>query len=297
MHAMTKEMAKTKAAFLGLGEMGARMAQRLVDVDYDLAVWNRSPDKAKPFVGRARIADSPADAARGAEFIFMCLLDGAVVEDVVFGPRGAVESTASNACIIDFSTIAPAQARSADQRLRKADRGAWLDAPVSGGIAGAEAGTLAIMCGGTVADLERATPLLNVMARRITHFGHVGAGLVAKLCNQTIVASQIAAVAEAMHLAARSGLDAQKLATALQGGWADSTLFQLFAPRFAGLDLPALGQIFTMLKDADLALKAASDRRIHLPVLSAAANMYRTVGKAGHMERDLSALMQAFLPH
>lgn len=291
---MTTEVAKTKAAFLGLGEMGARMAQRLVEAGYDLAVWNRSPDKAKPFVGRARIADSPADAARDAEFIFMCLLDGAVVEHVVFGPKGIVEGAASNACIIDFSTIAPALARSADERLRKAGRGAWVDAPVSGGIAGAEAGTLAIMCGGDVAALERATPLLNVMARRITHFGSVGAGLVAKLCNQTIVASQIAAVAEAVHLALRSGLDAQKLAGALQGGWADSTLFQLFAPRFAGSDLAPLGQIYTMLKDADLALKAASDQQTHLPVLSAAANMYRNAGEAGHMDRDLSALMQAF---
>lgn len=291
---MTSETAKTRAAFLGLGEMGARMAWRLINAGYDLALWNRSPDKTKPFVGRARIADSLVDAVRDAEFIFMCLLDGAVVEDVVFGAKGAATGAAPNACFVDFSTVAPALARSADARLRNAGRGTWLDAPVSGSIGGAEAGTLAIMCGGAVSDLERATPLLNVMARRVTHFGPVGAGLVAKLCNQTIVASQIAAVAEAVHLAMRSGLDAQKLAGALQGGWADSTLFQLFAPRFAGADLAPLGQIYTMLKDAELALKAASDLHAELPVLSAAASAYRKAGRAGYMERDLTALMQAF---
>ena len=277
-------MSVPRLAFLGLGEMGVRMAQRFIDHGYDIALWNRSAEKMKPFAKTsARCCESPAEAAKGAAFVFLCLLDTKVVNSVVFGASGVVEGLMPEACIVDTSTIDPVWVRNADARLQAQRSARWIDAPVSGGVGGAQAGTLSILCGGPVEDIERLRPVLGVLAKRVTHFGAVGSGLMAKLCNQTIVATHIVAIAEAISLAKHAGLDPLLLVEALQGGWADSTLLGLFGPRFAGRDLPPLGQIYTMLKDADMALNTAHVAGGVMPVLAAAAEVYRATGQSGRL--------------
>jgi 2-hydroxy-3-oxopropionate reductase len=167
----------------------------------------------------------------------------------------------------------------------------WIDAPVSGGVAGAMAGTLAIMAGGAAADVEAVTPLLGAYSARVTHMGDVGAGQTTKLCNQTIVTATLAAIAEAVSLAQRSGIDAAKLTEGLAGGWADSVLLQIFVPRMTQSGLAPIGAFRTFQKDIDTVAATAYETGTPMPVSSTVQQLLRLGAAMGLGEADLSAFI------
>jgi 3-hydroxyisobutyrate dehydrogenase len=222
-----------RLGYLGLGMMGIPMARRLVNAGYDVTVWNRSASKAKTLVeAGAKLATDPRTVAETASIIFMCVTDGAAVEEVMFGADGLVGVPGTGKLVVDFSSIHPDAARDIAARLKIANGMNWIDAPVSGGTKGAEEATLAVMAGGEAADIERVRPYVLAMARRLTHMGRIGAGQTTKLCNQVIVGCAMAVLAEATRLASNAGIDAAKLPEALAGGFADSIPLQLFVPRW-----------------------------------------------------------------
>jgi 3-hydroxyisobutyrate dehydrogenase len=270
-----------KLGYLGLGLMGLPMTKRLLRAGYDVAVWNRSPGKANALVeAGATPAASPADVARHAGIVFMCLTDASAVEEVVFGGNGLADVDGAGRLVVDFSSIHPDRTRAIASRLKAANGMGWIDAPVSGGTKGAEEATLAIMAGGDAADVERVRPYIAAMARNFTHMGPTGAGQMTKLCNQVIVGCAMAVLAEATRLAVNAGIDAARLPEALAGGFADSIPLQLFVPRMAqGIHAPPLGHIHTMLKDLDTVVDVARDTATPVPMAALAAQIFR-MGKA-----------------
>jgi len=286
--------ATTKVAFLGLGLMGAPMARRLAGAGANLMVWNRSREKAAPFEGKAAIADTPAEAAKGAELVCLCLTDARAVEAVVFGPGGLAE-VAGLTRVIDFSSIRPDTTRDIAARLKEKTGAGWIDAPVSGGVPGAEQGTLAIMAGGAESDIAAAKPLVQPMCARFTHMGPVGAGQTTKLANQIIAGCTITIVAEAVNFAERAGIDATKLFEALGGGFADSKPFQIFGPRMAARDYEKpLGTARLMLKDLDTVRDTAKPVDAMLPMTSTAAELLRSTETRDLLDADISALIEMY---
>ena len=229
--------------YLGLGMMGFPMAHRLLNAGYEVAVWNRSLGKVTGLVeAGARLAANPLGLAKAASVIFICVTDAKSVEEVVFGADGLAAAAGAGKLVVDFSSIHPDATRSIAASLKAANGMGWIDAPVSGGTKSAEEGTLAVMAGGEVADVERVRPYVLAMARRLTHMGPIGAGQTTKLCNQVIVGCAMTVLAEATRLAANTGIDAAKLPEALAGGFADSIPLQLFVPSHgARHSLTALG--------------------------------------------------------
>jgi len=195
---------------------------------------------------------------------------------------------------VDFSSIAPAAAREHAAQLAKQGIG-HVDAPVSGGVTGAEQGTLAVMAGGREEDIERARPVVMHLAQRFTRMGEAGAGQVTKLCNQIIVGSLFPVIAEAVRLAESSGVDARMLPEALKGGFADSLPLQIFGARMAARSFePPLGTVWTMLKDLENAGAVAKERSVPLPMARTAAELYRLLaaqGRGGHHPAVLVELL------
>lgn len=277
-----------KLGYLGLGMMGFPMARRLLNAGHELAVWNRSSGKAAALVEvGAKAAAHPRDVGATAGIIFMCVTDAKAVEEVVFGGDGLATVEGAGKLVVDFSSIHPDAARSIAARLKAANGMGWIDAPVSGGTVGAEEGTLAVMAGGDVADIERVRPYVLAMARRLTHMGPTGAGQTAKLCNQVIVGCAMAVLAEATRLAVNAGIDAKRLPEALAGGFADSIPLQLFVPRMVqGIHSPPLGHIATMLKDLDTVIDVARDTSSPVPMSALAAQLFRLAKSARGADAD-----------
>lgn len=280
-----------KLAFCGLGLMGEPMVQRLLTAGHTVNVWNRTPAKAQALIALgARWCDTPADAASDVDGVFICLLNKGAVEEVVFGPEGIVHARHLR-WLVDHSSVPPEQTRAWSQRLLAACQADWLDAPVSGGVAGVQAGSLAVMVGGPASPLEGASQAMSAYASNITHMGDSGAGQATKLCNQTIVASTVAAIAEAVGLAHRNGIDLKQLAKALQGGWADSKPLQVFVPRMVTPSQPSIGALSTMLKDVDTVMQVAQSSGAPMPVMATVQQQLRAAQAAGLGEAELSALI------
>jgi 3-hydroxyisobutyrate dehydrogenase len=282
-----------KLGFLGIGLMGRPMVMRLLAASHEVTVWNRSREKLAAVLQKgARAADSPAALARGAEIVMMCVTDQQAARDVLFGPGGVAEAARPGLIVVDFSSIAPASAQDFARRL--AEKGAGLvDAPVSGGVAGAEKGTLAIMAGGRAEDVERVRPAVMALAARFTRMGDSGAGQSTKLCNQVIVGSLLAVIADAVRLAEAAGVDARKLPEALKGGFADSLPLQIFGARMAARTFePSIGSAYLMLKDLTNALDVASQHGLDLPMASRALERYRRLKDGGKIDKDPSTLVE-----
>jgi 3-hydroxyisobutyrate dehydrogenase/2-hydroxy-3-oxopropionate reductase len=286
-----------RLAFLGTGLMGAPMAARLIAAGHTVNLWNRATGKLKSLAGEKGIVfASPAEAASQVDFVCLCLTDAAAVEMVLFGPRGVLKTISTGAIIIDFSTIGREATLSFARRMALERGVAWLDCPVSGGVAGAQAGTLSIFTGGEPAALERAKSLLATLAGRVTYMGGVGAGQSAKLCNQLIVATNMLAIAEAMHLGEALGIDISKLPGALQGGFADSRPLQLFGDRMAPAEDPGLkvSELRTMYKDIDAIRREASAAAAPTPLLDRVNSLYGSLIEAGFGSDDVPGLMRLY---
>jgi 3-hydroxyisobutyrate dehydrogenase len=282
-----------KLGYIGIGLMGKPMVLRLLAAGHEVTVWNRSKDKLKPVLHKgAKAADSPAAVAKGSEIVMMCVTDQKAAEEVLFSPRGIFDSGAKNLLVVDFSSIAPASARNFHEKLKT--RNIFLvDAPVSGGVPGAEKGTLAIMAGGRTEDIERARPVVMHLAQRFTRMGDPGAGQVTKLCNQIIVGSLFPVLAEAVRLAEAAGVDAKMLPEALKGGFADSLPLQVFGARMAARQFePPLGTNAIMLKDLENAAAVARENGVSLVMAQAAADLYRLLKAQGKGEKDPAVLVE-----
>lgn len=283
-------------AFAGIGLMGLRMCRRLLAAGYPLTVWNRSPEKCRPLVDAgARHASTPAELCEQADVVLLCLADTAVVREVVFGPGGIVEGARAGQLLVDHSSLEPAATRAMAEDLEARSGMRWVDAPVSGGTAGAEAGNLAIMAGGRSEDVERVRPVLAHLGQRMTHMGDVGAGQVTKACNQMIVACNALVIAEVVALAERSGVDAALIAPALAGGFADSKPLQILAPQMAMSEFePVKWHIRTLLKDLDTAVQLSREEGSSTPMTGLAAQLMRLHGSQGNLENDPSTLVNMF---
>ncbi|WP_119153431.1 NAD(P)-dependent oxidoreductase [Caldimonas tepidiphila] len=280
---------RPRVAFLGTGLMGSRQAMRLLQAGHAPTVWNRSRDKTLALErAGAAVAESAAQAAAGADIVFTMLENGPVVADVLF-EQGVARALRPGAVIVDMSSIKPGQAREHARRLMETGVH-HLDAPVSGGTAGAEQGTLAIMAGGDAAVFARVEPLLAAMGRP-THVGPHGAGQLAKLANQVIVGVTIAAVSEALLIAQRGGADPGKVRDALRGGFAESRILELHGERMIRRDFETRGRATMQLKDLDNALDAASrDGLRELPLTARTAELFRAL-LAREGEIDHAALL------
>jgi 3-hydroxyisobutyrate dehydrogenase len=270
---------KPQLGYIGIGLMGKPMVLRLLAAGYAVSVWNRSADKLKAVVEKgARAVGSAAEVARAADIVMLCVTDQKAAEAVLFGPEGVAAGGARGKLVVDFSSIAPASARAFAERLEREFGMGLVDAPVSGGVAGAEQGTLAIMAGGKAEDFERAKPVVAHLAARFTHMGASGAGQATKLCNQIIVGCLFPVLAEAIRVAESAGVDAAKLPEALKGGFADSVPLQLFGPRIARRAYdPPIGDVATLLKDLENAGAVARDAGVPLPMARSAAELYRMI--------------------
>lgn len=288
--------ASPSIAFAGLGLMGVPMSRRLLAAGYPLAVWNRSAAKRELLAGEgARAVGSPAELCADAEIVMLCLADTAAVREVVFGPGGIVEGAKPGQLLVDFSSLEPAATREMAAELEARTGMRWVDAPVSGGTPGAEAGSLAIMAGGRGEDIERIRPVLAHLGQRLTRMGEVGAGQVTKVCNQMIVACNALVIAEVVALAESAGVDASLIAPALAGGFADSKPLQILAPQMAESRFePVKWHVRTLLKDLDTAVKLSREQGSATPMSGLAAQLMRLHGSQGHLEHDPATLVEQY---
>jgi len=271
---MKTTLSGQRIGFVGLGNMGRAIARHLHGAGADVVVWNRSPAPAESAValGMQRAATLPELArAVGDGVICVNLTTTEVVEQVVFGLDGLIAGLDPGALIIDFGTTGVAATK------RFASRVAWIDAPVSGGQVGAEAGSLTIMAGGSDGDFQRALPILQAAGHRITHVGPSGSGQVTKLANQLIVAQTIDAVAQALRLAELAGLDAARVREALLGGFAESRILQLHGDRMARRDFRPGGRAELQLKDVRLICDLAASVGFHSPTLDTCRSQWETL--------------------
>ncbi|PNA05902.1 2-hydroxy-3-oxopropionate reductase [Pseudomonas sp. FW305-BF6] len=282
--------------FAGIGLMGLPMCRRLLAAGYPLTVWNRNPAKCAPLVeAGARQVATPAELCEQADVVMLCLADTAVVREVVFGPAGVAEGAKPGQLLVDFSSLEPTATREMAAELADKAGMAWLDSPVSGGVVGAEAGSLAIMVGGDAADLDRVRPVLLELGQRVTHMGGVGAGQVTKACNQMIVACNALVIAEVVALAEQAGVDASLIAEALAGGFADSRPLQILAPQMAESRFePVKWHVRTLLKDLDTAVKFSRETGSATPISGLAAQLMRLHGAQGFLQKDPATLVQMY---
>lgn len=285
-----------KIGFIGMGLMGIPMSCRLVEAGYSVSVWNRNPEKThKPVKVGASVAKGIKELCESCDVIMLCVSDAQAVKEIVLASNGVLDSLSEGKIIIDFSSIDPETTRElADQVSAKGC--SWLDTPVSGGVAGAEQGTLAIMAGGDAGVLDSVRPFLEVLSQRITHMGNVGAGQVTKICNQMIVSCNVLVMAEVMALAEKSGVDSAQIPQALKGGFADSIPLQLTGPRMASRDYePAKWHVKTLLKDLDMAKVLAKNNESSTPLAGLGAELMRLHASKGFNECDPSTLIDMYL--
>lgn len=278
-----------RLAFLGTGLMGAPMARRLLAAGHQVTVWNRDLIKAQALVSDgAVLAETAAAAVKDCEIVFTMLSDGRAVDAVLFD-NGVAEALAKGAVIVDCSSIAPPFAQDHSARL-KALGFVHVDAPVSGGVVGAQAGTLAIMAGGDADVIDGLADVLAALGR-VTHVGPSGAGQICKLANQQIVAITIGAVAEAMMLAEAGGASREKFREAIRGGFAESRILELHGARMVKRDFAPGGPSKLQLKDLD-AVKAMADLfSLDLPLTRQVRHEFSDFVAAGGGDTDHSGLL------
>jgi 2-hydroxy-3-oxopropionate reductase len=281
-----------KVGFIGLGIMGKPMARNLMEADYELAVFNRSPKKAEE-LGKegASVASSPREVAERSDTVITMLPDSPDVRNVVAGEGGVLEGIREGSLVIDMSTISPVVTEELAEMVR--ERGAsMLDAPVSGGDVGAIEGTLSIMVGGSEHDFKRARALFEVMGQSVTHVGPTGAGQVVKAANQVVVALTIEAVSEALVLGSRGGVAPQKILEVLSGGLAANKVMEVKRDKFLSHRFDPGFRSELHHKDLGIALAAGREYGVVLPVTAVVDQMLLTMKRKGWGGEDHSALLR-----
>ncbi|MCK5121046.1 MAG: NAD(P)-dependent oxidoreductase [Methylococcales bacterium] len=289
---MTKKL--PTLGFIGIGLMGQPMTLRLLEAGFKVNVWNRSQGKLPPVTNAGAIAfTSVSELVKASDIIILCLANTAVVESVV--QTEIINSGSANKLVIDLSSIHPETTKQLATQLKQQCSMNWVDAPVSGGTAGAEQGTLAIMAGGTIEDIETAKIILKPLYKQLTHMGDVGSGQVTKICNQMIVSCNVMVIAEMMALAKSSGVDAEKIPQALAGGFADSKPLQIVGPEMATDTFePIKWRVQTLLKDLNMAVNLSTQQGNSIPMSGLAAQLMQLHGNQGYLEQDPSTLIKLF---
>ncbi len=279
---------KPEIAFIGIGLMGFPMASRLLEAGYPLRAWNRTREKALPLAkAGAQVAATLEEAVKGADVVMTMLEAGPVVKEIV---QSMLPYLSAGMLVIDMSSTKQSEAIDVAQML-VAKQVAFIDAPVSGGVVGASAGTLAIMAGGKQEDFLRAEPLFKVLGRP-TLVGPVGSGQIAKLCNQLIVGGTVAIVAEAMLLAQAGGADPAAMRQAIRGGFAESRILELHGQRMLDRDFRPGGQIKTQAKDHANILDAAAEAGLQIPLTAMVAELFNSLLE-DHATADQAAALLA----
>jgi 2-hydroxy-3-oxopropionate reductase len=277
-----------KIAFIGTGLMGYPMAKNLLDKSLDLNVFSRTIEKAKPLEKfGAKISNSLSEAVKNADLVITMLTDDDAVEKVL-GDQSLQENLKKGSTVVDMSSIKPKIAIKYGNLLK--DKGInFLDAPVSGGTIGAEQATLAIMVGGDQKVFDQIKDVLKVMGNP-TLVGPIGSGQVSKLANQIIVGVTIGAVAEAITLCEKAGVDGNKFIKALSGGFADGKILQNHGKRMIDKDFSPKGKVSTHLKDMNNILECAGDFNTKLPISNLIKDMFKSLVENGNDNDDHSAL-------
>jgi len=275
-----------RVAFLGLGIMGRPMASNLVKAGHEVAVWNRTPKD----VEGARTASSPADAARDAEVIWMCVSDTQAVESVLFGPQGVHEALTSGQIILDSSTISPSATRRFAERLG-ANGVQYVDAPMTGSKAGAESGTLIFIVGGEESAIEKLKPVFAATGKKIFRMGETGKGQAAKLAMNLQIALIYEGFAEGLTLATKLGVDAATLLPLIEASMVRSGVVEYKAPFVLKRDFTPNFPLRLMRKDLRLALEAAKEVRVKLPGLETVEEIYDMATEDGHENLDYAATL------
>ena len=280
-----------RIAVLGLGTMGAPMADNLIKAGFEVTVQNRTRSKEEPFeaLGASRAA-SPAEAAADAEIILTCVSDTPDVERVLLDAEtGAINGLKEGGLVIDCSSIEPEATRRIAEQFREKGLG-YVDAPLSGGSEGAINGTLTVMCGGSEEDFERARPILQVIGSKITRIGPVGCGQIAKVANQVVIAGTYMALGEALTLAFRAGADPEKVVEAIGGGVAGSWILNNRSEKMLKDDYPLGFRLRLHRKDLGIALDTAREFGVPLAVASLVATIEDALIAQGYGDEDMSNL-------
>ena len=277
----------TKIAFLGMGLMGSRMATRLLQAGFEVAVWNRTRSACDALIDLGatdltlqNIADYPV--------ILTCLADDKAALSVY---EQIEPFLTAKQVIIDFSSLSVEQTLSLAARAEQ-KQVQWIDSPVSGGTIGAEQGTLVIFAGGDAQTIQDLSLIYNILSQRVTCMGNTGTGQATKICNQLIVAANSTLIAEAVALASKAGVDTRLLAPALAGGFADSKPFQILSPRMAThLFEPVQWKVQTLSKDLNNAVQLAAQHQLDIPVAARALQQLQAHQQQGYAEADLASVI------
>lgn len=268
-----KQSSKPAIAFLGIGLMGKPMATRLLQAGYQVTAWNRTRSKADELAAfGAKVEEQVADVVRTADIVITMLEAGPIVAQVI---DAALPGLRGGTLVIDMSSTRQSEAQEIHARLA-AQGVRFIDAPVSGGVVGAQAGSLAIMAGGSSKDFAEAEPILAAMGRP-TLVGPAGCGQIAKLCNQLIVGGTLNIVAEALLLAQAGGADPAAVRTAIRGGFAESRILEVHGQRMLERNFLPGGQVKSQHKDLENVLIAADNAGLNLPVTKLVTKNYQSV--------------------
>lgn len=286
----------SQVGFIGAGLMGKPMMQALLDAGHQVYGWNRTLDKLTVLTEHPRFVACThlSQVAAQCDTILMCISNTQAVKEVMYAPEGLAEHLRPGHLFVDLSSIDPQSTRELSTYVQ-ASGAAWVDAPVSGGVQGAQQKCLAIMCGGDAQDVARAQTYLQSFARQITHMGAVGCGQITKICNQMLVCTNALVIAEMMSLAQSCHVEVDKIPQALAGGFADSLPLQILAPQMAQEAFePAKWHVRTLLKDLDNAIDLATDEQSAAPMTGLAAQLMRLHASNGFADADPATLIQLY---
>lgn len=284
-------MSQPRIAFLGLGIMGGGMARRLLTSGFPLTVFNRNAEKSKPFAAAgAQVAGSPREAAAQADFIISMVADDTASRSLWLGEHGALAAARSGAVCIECSTVTVNWVRelAAAAAQKKCE---FLDAPVTGSKTQAASGELSFIVGGEAATLDKARPVLAAMSKAIIHLGPTGSGALLKLINNFVCGVQIAALAEAMAMIERSGLDRAKALEILTNGAPGSPLVKAVSTRMTTPDFTPNFMLRLMAKDLGYAILEGGKLSVELTTAAAALEAFQRAIAAGHGEQDIAAVV------
>jgi 3-hydroxyisobutyrate dehydrogenase-like beta-hydroxyacid dehydrogenase len=284
--------AKQKVAFLGLGVMGFPMAGHLATAGHDVTVYNRTAARAQAWVEKhgGRAKPTPAEAAAGAELVFACVGNDDDLRSIVFGDKGVLAGMATGSVFVDHTTASAAVAREVGEAARKGGV-MFLDAPVSGGQAGAEQGRLTVMVGGDEAVFDRAKPVIDAYARSCVLMGPVGSGQLTKMVNQICIAGLLQGLSEGMNFAHKAGLDGKKVVEVISKGAAQSWQMENRAVTMLDGKFDFGFAVNWMRKDLSICLEEAKQNKARLPVTALVDQFYAQVQARGGGRWDTSSLL------
>ncbi len=291
---------KPVLGFIGLGLMGEPMVSRLLDSGHQVHCWARNEDKLKNSINRGAFgASSIRELINQCDILMLCVSDSRAISDIVLGCHGLLQSISEELPprlhrIIDFSSIDP-KTTIAVADVLKAKGIEWIDCPVSGGVAGATAGTLSIMCGGDEEAIDDSRKILSCLANKVTRMGSIGSGQMTKICNQMIVSCNVMVMAEALAMAESGGVDSSMIAQALGGGFADSSVLQITGPRMANREFEdPKWHVKTLLKDLDMAVAQSQLQASATPMTGLAAQLMRAHALQGNASKDPASLIACY---